>query len=414
MRPITLQNNNLNKGPSSSVEFNKLRNDVQTDITSLFNVTNKHEELIAKNMDHILRENYFLQNRLNKLEKRMMDLQYDYEANSVEGESILTKSFFHANNVSFNANKPVNLDSLHGIVSPLVVTSHDKIAYRNDLGEYLVPSNLEVDMLESTDMEPIDDDTNERKYYKIDTADIKYAFDGDKNSFWIREAEFSENKCVTEVFGILNVNIPEGISNNVYTNSITIHPSPEFSMSVLDIQYKNQNGEWRRLETYPTKREGNDEVPVEIEEAGKLIFSFPKRQITELQIKVKQPYWFTHDNKRVFMYGFQDIVIEYKEYSQDEAEFVTPFSLEGTARRFTSVSTPKVTIPIGTSEANQYTVSHELYFDPGLTERFEFSTDIFQNVQTVYIKTILKTSGDQVPIIREIELPYRHETIIDM
>src|SRR5699024_10648717 len=138
--------------------------------------------------------NYFLQNRLNKLEKRMMDLQYDYEANSVEGESILTKSFFHANNVSFNANKPVNLDSLHGIVSPLVVTSHDKIAYRNDLGEYLVPSNLEVDMLESTDMEPIDDDTNERKYYKIDTADIKYAFDGDKNSFWIREAEFSENK----------------------------------------------------------------------------------------------------------------------------------------------------------------------------------------------------------------------------
>ncbi len=227
----------------------------------------------------------------------------------------------------------------------------------------------------------------------------------------MRQSEKNENECVTEVYGIIHVKIPKDISNNVYTNTLILHPSPEYSMSILDIQYKNQNGEWRRIETYPTKQATNTAVPEEIAEAGKLIFSFPKREVLELQIKVKQPYWFRNDNKRVFMYGFQDIIVEYREYSQDTAEFVTKFSLEGTDRRFANVGAPRITTPIGTPPFNDYTAKHELYFDESLSEKFEFSTDIFQPLQAVYVKTILKTAGDQVPILREIELPYRHEVL---
>ncbi|MFE0505485.1 hypothetical protein ACWF7H_26940 [Peribacillus butanolivorans] len=100
-----------------------------------------------------------------------------------------------------------------------------------------------------------------------------------------RQSEKNENECVTEVYGIIHVTIPQDISNKIYTNTLLLHPSPEYSMSVLDIQYKNQNGECHRIETYPTKQVDNKEVPVEIPEAGKLVFSFPKREITELQIK---------------------------------------------------------------------------------------------------------------------------------
>ncbi|WP_260620866.1 hypothetical protein [Priestia aryabhattai] len=120
--------------------------------------------------------------------------------------------------------------------------------------------------------------------------------------------------------------------------SIPIYSCFIHFLSIMDIQYKNQNGEWRRIETYPTNMVGATEVPEEITESGKLVFSFPKKEVTELQIYVKQPYWFKHDNKRVFMYGFQDIVVEYREYSQDTAEFVTKFSLEGTDRRFSQVA----------------------------------------------------------------------------
>lgn len=412
MRPITLMNKNVNKGPSSSQEFNELRKDIQTDITSLFDIANEHESVISEHMDHVLRENYFLQNRLLKLEGKVGELKREYQNAQTSGQSILTRSFYHASNISqANAKSPVNVDTLHGIISPVVVKSHDKIAYKNDVGEYILPSDLEINVYESSDVEAIDPETDERTYYPIDGVNIRKAFDGDKNSFWVRNAELNENLCATEVYGIVHVKIPQSISNNVYTNTLTLHPSPEYSMSVLDIQYKNQNGEWRRIETYPVKEVAGNEVPQEIAEAGKLVFSFPKRQVTELQIKVKQPYWFKHDNKRIFMYGFQDVVVEYREYSQDTAEFVTRFSLEGTDRRFAHINSPNVTVPVGCPAFNDYTVKHELYFDEGLTEQFVFSTDIFQPVQTVYVKTILKTAGDQVPILREIELPYRHEEL---
>lgn len=274
MRPITLQNPNLNKGPSSSEEFNSLRNDIQTDITSLFNIVNEHDTSIAENMDHILRENYFLQNRLLKLQQWVKELQNDYQANSVDKESILTRSFYHASNIAPSSTKPVNVDTLHGIVSPVIVRSHDKIAYQNELGEHLLPSNLEIDVYESTDVEPVDPTTQERNYYAVSSTDITKAFDGDKNTFWVRNAEMNETKCVTEVYGLIHVKIPQDISNNVYTNTITLHPSPEYSMSILDIQYKNQNGEWRRIETYPTIFENNVEVPAEIAEAGKVFSLF--------------------------------------------------------------------------------------------------------------------------------------------
>lgn len=414
MRPITLQNHNLNKGPSSSKEFNALRQSMQTDLSTLFAIANQNEAEIAQSMDHVLRENYFLQNRIELLQGQMKELAHDKRLNETDGESSLFRTFYHANNISSNEKRPVDVDTLHGTVSPMVVTSHNKVSYLNDIGEHILPSSLEIEAIESTDTSEINAETGDRDYYQIDTTGIYQALDGDKNTFWIREAEFSTDKCVTEVYGILNIKIPQEISNNVYTNTLTLHPSPEYAMSILDIQYKNQNGEWRRIETYPTIQSGNSEIPEEIKESGKIVLSFPKRQIEEIQIKVKQPYWFTDDNKRIFMYGFQDIIVEYREYSQDAAEFVTAFSLEGTDRRFSNVANPKVKSPVGTSEPNQYTVSHELYFDAGLTEQFEFATEIFQDLQKVYVKTILKTTSNTVPILTEIELPYRYETIIDI
>ncbi|MCM3576408.1 hypothetical protein M3172_24915 [Mesobacillus subterraneus] len=98
--------------------------------------------------------------------------------------------------------------------------------------------------------------------------------------------------------------------------------------------------------------------------------------------------------KRILLYGFQDIVTEYLEYSQDAAEFVTKVSLENTGRRFTNVGTPKITMPVWCPPYSDYIAKHELFFDEGLTEQFDFSTDIFRPVQTVYVQTILRTAGD--------------------
>jgi len=88
MRPITLINPNLNKGPRSSEEFNKLRNDIQKDIITLFDIDNGYDGVISENIDHILRENYFLENHLKKLEGRVYELEKEYHNNSIAGDQV--------------------------------------------------------------------------------------------------------------------------------------------------------------------------------------------------------------------------------------------------------------------------------------------------------------------------------------
>lgn len=408
MRPVTLQNPNLHKGPSSSKEFNSLRNDIQTDITTLFDVINTYDTIIPQNMDHVLRENFFLQNRMNKMASRIKELEQEKLNSNRTKEKVMNCSFYQAGNVSsINADKPVSLDTLHGYITPQPIKSVNKIYYKSSDGKHILPRNFEMCAYESSNIEPIDEETNKRKYYQLSNQDLTNVFDGDKNTFWVRHAAFDQSKCVTEVYGLIHFKIPQNITNNVYTNTIILHPSPEYSMSILDIQYKNTNGEWRRIETYPVKETEEGETPVEIKEASKTTFIFPRKEIEEVQIKVKQPYWFNHENQRIFMYGFQDIIVEYNEYTQDECEFVTKYSLVGTDNRFSSIGNPKVIVPDGCIKNVSGLIHHELYFDENLTEQFDFASEIYQPVQEVYIKTTVQTTADYVPVIKEIELPYR-------
>ena len=58
-----------------------------------------------------------------------------------------------------------------------------------------MPSNLEVSVFESSDVEPIDEETKQRKFYAVDSSGITKAFDGDKNSFWVRQSESNETNA---------------------------------------------------------------------------------------------------------------------------------------------------------------------------------------------------------------------------
>jgi len=44
-----------------------------------------------------------------------------------------------------------------------IVKFHDKIAYKNDLGQHILPSNLEVTVYESSDTEAIGGQTGEKE-----------------------------------------------------------------------------------------------------------------------------------------------------------------------------------------------------------------------------------------------------------
>lgn len=412
MRPVTLRNPNLYKGPATSMEFNQLRNDIHQDLTTLYGITNQHDKQIKTNMDVLLREQFFMQNRIEKLQRRVWELEQEQKAKESGEASKMLRSFYHMEGLTDgDSNKQVSIDVTRGIVSPLATKMQSKLSYVNDKGEYIVPKSLGVTVAESNDTQPLDEGGN-LVYYTIDQREIEGAIDGDRNTFWINTSQFSKSSGVTEVYGLIHIKIPTDILNNVYANTLLINPYPEYSMTISDIQYKGLGEQWNRIPTYPTEKNlAGEVVPVAIEECSKLLLSFPRIEMTEVKILFKQPYWFEHDDNRFFIYGFQDIKLEYREYSSRESEFVSAYSLNGTGRRFASIQEPIYSAPVGCPDDLTGCITHKMYYDSNLTEEFPFGHQISAPIQTVYIKTTLTKIGETVPFLKQMELHYMHKDI---
>lgn len=412
MRPVTLRNPNLYKGPATSKEFNQLRNDIQQDLTTLYGITNKQDKEIKTNMDVLLREQFFMQNRIEKLQRRVLELEAEQKAKESGEDSKMLRSFYHMEGLKDgDTNKQVSIDVTRGIVSPLATKMQSKLSYVNDKGEYVLPKSLGVTVSESNDTQPLDAGGN-MVYYSIDQRGLEGSIDGDRNTFWINTSQFSKNSGVTEVYGLMNIKIPTDILNNVYANTLLINPYPEYSMTITDIQYKGTGDQWNRIPTYPTEKNAAGQVvPVAIEECSKLLLSFPRLEMTEIKIMFTQPYWFEHDTNRFFIYGFQDVKLEYREYSSQESEFVTAYSLSGTGRRFSTIQEPVYSAPVGCPDDLTGCITHKMYYDANLTEEFPFGHQISAPIQTVYIKTTLTKVGETIPFLKQMELHYTHKDL---
>lgn len=413
MQPISQNNPNVHKGPTSSKEFNELRNNIHYDLVQLFDLANKHDKEIRKNMDVLIRENMFLQNRINELEDAVGKIGQDllYREEGLNKQRFV-KSFYDLAGVSDgDPNKEALIDTMYGYLSVAPNDFVSKISYKGEEGEVTIPESFEVQIFETNNTEPIDENTGMREYYSIHDNEVLRAFDRNKNSFWVHTSSFPEDSGVSEVGGIVHIKLPLDTINNVYANTITMNPSPEYSMTIKDIQVKGYGEQWYRLDNYPTMEEGGEEKPVSLEDSGKLIFSFPKTEITEIQIFFSQPYWFANEKKRDFTYGFQEIEVEYRSYSDLEAEVVTEFSLEETTKRFYTIEEPEVELVKGTEENVGELISHRLYYNRDLTNEFNFGNEIMADIQKVYVKTTIRGQGDTIPMVRRIKLDYSYKDI---
>lgn len=414
MQPISQNNPNLYKGPSSSAEFNKLRNEMHHDLLQLFELANEHEEEIKSNMDVLIRENFFLQNKIVELEKLVEKIGTDllYSNQGLKKQRMI-KSFYSLEGLSDgDISKEAYINTVYGYLSVPSSDAISKISYTADDGEVVIPESLGVNVFESNNTQPIDSSTGMFSYYPIEDDNIHLAFDKNKNSFWVHTSSFPEDSGVSEVFGVMHMKLPLDVLNNVYSNTLVLNPFPEYSLKIRDIQVKGHGDQWYRLENYPVEKDGDgNDVPVEIENAGKLTFSFPKREITEVQILFSQPYWFASEGQRGFIYGFQEIELEYRTTNSTEAEVISEFSLEGTTKRFNVIQKPKAIPMTGSSQDIEDLVEHKLYYNKDLTNEFSFGNEIMAPIQKVYVKTIIKGKGEVVPMIRQLNLEYTYKEL---
>ena len=414
MQPISQNNPNVYKGPSSSAEFNKLRNDIHYDLVQLFELANEHGEEIKTNMDVLIRENFFLQNKIVELEKLVDKIGIDllYKNQGVQKQRLI-KSFYSLEGLSDgDAGKEAYINTMYGYLTVPPADTVSKVSYQAADGQVIIPESLEVKVFESNNTQPLDETTGMLTHYSIEDDKTYLAFDRDKNSFWVHTSSFPEDSGVSEVYGIIHMKLPLDVLNNVYANTLVLNPFPEYSLRIRDIQVKGQGEQWRRLENYPTANDAQgEEIPVEIQNASKLTFSFPKSEVTEVQIMFTQPYWFSSEGKREFVYGFQEIELEHRIVNGTEAEVLSEFSLEGTTKRFSVIQKPSFVPLVGSSQQVEDLVEHKLYYNKDLTNEFSFGNEIMAPIQKVYIKTIIKGQGEIVPMIRQINLDYTYKEL---
>lgn len=409
MQPISQNNPNMHKGPSSSKDFNKLHGEMHHDLMTLFTVANRHEREIKSNMDVLLRENFFLQNKVTELEKLYDKVAKDfsYKEEGVQKQRLI-KTFYNLEGLSDGeAGKEAMVSPSYGYLSIPPSDIVSKISYESDDGQVVIPESMEVSVLESNNTRPIDESTGVREYYTIEDDEVDLAFDRNKNSFWVRTSSFPKDSGVSEVYGIMHIKLPLDALNNIHVNTLYLNPFPAYSMSIRDITYKGYGDQWYRLPNYPTEKDvDGQEVPVEIEGIGKRIFSFPKTEITEIQIMFEQPYWFDSEGNRDFVYGFQEIGVEHRIYNSNVAEVVSEFSLEGTTKNFQVIEEPTVTPMLGSEQDIGDLIEHKLFYNKALTNEFGFGNEIMAPIKTVYVKTIITGKGESFPMVKSINLDY--------
>src|SRR5574344_777167 len=71
----SLNQKNLYRGPSSSKEFNERNKFIRDDINSMYQLLNENEKNIEKNMDIVLRENFFLSYEIKNLYQEIKKLK---------------------------------------------------------------------------------------------------------------------------------------------------------------------------------------------------------------------------------------------------------------------------------------------------------------------------------------------------
>lgn len=405
----SLNQRNLYRGPASSKEFNQRNKLLRDDIAQTYHLLNENEENIEKNMNIVLRENFFmsyeiknLQAEMAKLKKLLVDEQ-DYIDPHLTRQ-IHTQNFYTTENLSDNSeDRKTTILREFGVVMPKSTDTLSRFGYTTDSGEVFVPNSLEIHLKEGDDTRV--DEYGEVILEDVLAGDITPIVDRNKNTFWTRTLSYPTASAVHEVFGELHMVIPTEGFQNIYSNTLKISPYPEGSMRLHDIMYKGYNNQWHRLETYPTI----ENEPQVIDNIHKIIFQFPETEMIELKIKFSQPYWFENENLSEFTYGFQDINLEYNNYTEKSCEFTTKVSLEGDNTRFKRISEPLATPAIGTTQDLNEMVDFELYYDQDMVQPFSFGTDILADIDTVYVKTILKKEAGNIPVLEEVHIPYLYE-----
>jgi hypothetical protein len=383
----------LDISSGKSEEFNKLIRAIGNDITTVFNMSNSSTQLANQNTNVIVQENLFLQKRVQELEEQLASIERTMSVRSNgQGYNFLYKTFYTAEGIEYNEGSVAH-DTTYGVIT-LPNTNTQKIPFLKYSKEFL-KKNLDI---KATIGNVTIDMANDPNLINI--------IDGDDATFWFTEVNTNEQKWglasdAPYVDYTVTINMPMKLLSSLTVNSVGVKPHPMYSTTLRDIKYIDvANGTESRIATFPTNL--SDPQPIESVDSAK--FMFPTINTKSITFYFRQPYYKQDKDSRVFIIGIRNLDLESINVTSEQASFMTEFRIPGDNRYFLRVLEPE-TVTLNNENYGD-AVIHELFYDKVGTTPFPFGSDIIADIDTIYIKTTLKRTGDSIPAIRGIRLQY--------
>jgi hypothetical protein len=397
-RPISESNGYIDISSGSSEDFNKIIKSFTSDITEVFNEVNENDKNIRRNQDVVMQENLFLQRKINEMEDKIKAVEAAFE--KMEGRSgtyKIYKNFHTIDDIVFGEN--YSYDNDYGVIT-MDYENSNEISLSQYPKDFLI-NNINI----SVDYETKDGLGNKvGPTYTTNLGDdpsLINIIDRDTAKSWVKNIEADDN--VSSIDFVVTVEMPVKIIPNLFVNSIGLKAHPVYSMDLNKVEFTDADSKTVSiLPSYPM----DGENPQTISQLENLKLTFPTISSTKFKFSLTQPYSFKYGDKKVFTIGFKSIELESIDVSSELGYFITKLDIPSEGQYFSRIMEPTT---IFANEDINYgdLVRHELMYSPAPdSPTFSFGSDILSDRETVYVKTVLKRSGETIPSIKGIEFSY--------
>ncbi len=285
-------------GEFSSDEYNRLNQSIVNDLGDLVNASNSIYNELLSVVNRLKYETLFLKKRIKDMES---DIEYRRESLAKNGDVIEDWIDFHdTSNLFFPESQPENLKALinstFGEVTLPILTIDNKFVIQSiTTGKVLPNYDLVIDTTSIFNK----NDGNGLLDYEyggfLIEKDPENAFNGVNNSIWERRVEFALDSDVSEVECEITITVPE--QNSLDANCVSFNPYPYGEIDITNVAIATSlNGSFATIDQFTATNN-----------AGYIRVHFPVQPVHQLKIRLRQRNWIEEENKKVFIYGMEEI-----------------------------------------------------------------------------------------------------------
>ena len=254
----------------------------------------------------------------------------------------------------------------------------------------------------------------------VTSGDIKSAFSGSDRSFWMRRIEYPIDANVQEVSSELLIKVSASESGGKL-NRLAFRPFPLGTMDITGIWIKaNNSSPFQLLPEFPHVRTGSIINPIAQESIDEIDFNFQDKSFVEIKIGLRQKNSIVEGNRKVFYYGFEEIMGELVSYTRSNSNYNSDLKLNNhiaweieapEGRNFNSITFFDSDPNIQGERQGDINQAHLIYYiaesldisDPGTIywNSFDFSSPqsgvtIEINAAKFYMIAVMKYVGDSI------------------